>query len=349
MGKKLKLGWVGSGFIGQVAHLTNYVELPDVEIVALGELRPKLGDLACKKYRISRYYPDHSALLEDPDIEAVVAIVRRKHTAPVALDILNKGFHLFTEKPMAPTVAQGKKLVEAAINNHCTYVTGYMRRHDEGVQIAKRMFDDLRRSGELGDVLYFRSYCFGGKDYCNISGYIKTDEPPPDHRIWPMAPDWLPENRENEYERFLNVFIHDINLIRYLFDSLPEIKNVDYHKIAGTLILEYKEFPGVFEFGQLETNRFWAEGVDIYFEHGQLQLTLPPAFLINYPATVVIHKDKPGKSIETLSPKSDWTWSFMRQAESFVDAVLSGNKSIADAVDGLEDIEFVENVWKKII
>ena len=346
---KLKLGWVGSGFIGQVAHLTNYVELPNVEIVGLAELRPKLGKLVCRKYGIPRYYPDHKALLDDPDIEAVVAIVRRKHTAPIALDILEKGFHLFTEKPMAPTVDQGKKLVDASINNNCTYVTGYMRRHDEGVQIAKRMLDNLRSSGELGDILYFRSYCFGGEDYCNISGNIKTAEPPPDHRIWPMAPDWLPEKLKNEYERFLNVFIHDINLIRYLFDSLPEIKNVDYHKLAGTLNLEFNNIPGVFEFGYLETNRFWAEGVDIYFENGLLQLKLPPAFLINCPATIVIEKDKPDKSIESISPKPDWSWSFMKQAESFVETVLSGKKSIANANDGLKDIEFIEKIWKRII
>ncbi len=349
MNHKLKLGWVGAGFIGQVAHLSNYIELPNVEIVGLAELRPKLGELACNKYRIPRYYKDHKALLEDPDIEAIVAIVRRKHTASVALDILNKGFHLFTEKPMAPTLEQGQKLVNAAIKNKCNYVIGYMRRHDEGVQIAKRMLESLLKSGYLGNILYFRAYCFGGRDYCNISGYIKTDEPPPDHRIWPMAPDWLPEKWGDEYERFMNVFIHDINLIRYLFDSLPEIKNVNYHKITGTVALEYKDFPGVFEFGQLETNRFWEEGVDIYFEHGRLQLTLPPAFLINYPATVVIDKDKPDQSIETLSQKADWTWSFMKQAKSFVEVVHSGNKSIANAFDGLQDIEFVESIWKKII
>ena len=349
MNDKLKLGWVGSGFIGQVAHLANYIELSDVQIVGLAELRPNLGHRVCKKYGIPRYYPDHRALLDDSDIEAIVAIVRRKHTAPIALDILNKGFHLFTEKPMAPTVAQGRKLVEASINNRCAYVTGYMRRHDQGVQIAKRMLDDLCNNRELGDILYFRSYCFGGKDYCNIRGYIKTDEPPPDHRIWPMAPDWVPEMMEGEYERFLNVFIHDINLIRYLFGKLPKIKNVDYRNTAGTLNLEFRDIPGVFEFAQLDTNRFWSEGIDIYFEHGRLELKLPPAFLINYPANIVVHKDKPDKSIETLSPKPDWTWSFMKQAESFVDVVRSGNKSIASAVDGLKDIEFVERVWKKII
>ena len=134
-----------------------------------------------------------------------------------------------------------------------------------------------------------------------------------------------------------------------MFDDLPEIKNVDFQNTAGTLNLEFNHVPGVFEFAHLKMNRFWFEGVDIYFEHGQMQLKLPPAFLINYPATVIIHKDKPDKSIETLYPKSDWTWSFMKQAESFVETVLSGKESIANANDGLKDIEFIEKIWKKII
>ena len=72
--RQLKLGWVGSGFIGQVAHLANYAELPDVDIVALAELRPKLGALACRKYGIQRYYSDHRELLDDPDIASRLII-----------------------------------------------------------------------------------------------------------------------------------------------------------------------------------------------------------------------------------------------------------------------------------
>ena len=48
--KKIKLGWVGSGFVGQVAHLNSFTSLKDVEIVGLAELRPKLGKKICNKY-----------------------------------------------------------------------------------------------------------------------------------------------------------------------------------------------------------------------------------------------------------------------------------------------------------
>lgn len=266
MKNKLKLGWVGSGFIGQVAHLSNYIEIPNVEILALAELRPKLGEIACNKYGIPRYYKDHNALLDDPDIEAIVAIVRRQHTAFVALNILNKGFHLFTEKPMAPTVDQGQRLVDAAKKNNCIYVTGYMRRHDKGVQCAKKIFDEIIDSGELGNILYIRAYSFGGNDYCNInSGYSASDEPPPNHFIWPIAPDWIPEELENDYERFNNTFIHNINLIRYFCNETPKISHVDFAKEAGTVALNFGKYNGVFEFGYLQTEKFWKEGIDIYF------------------------------------------------------------------------------------
>ena len=347
--KKLKLGWVGSGFIGQVAHLSNYVELPDVDIVGLGELRPKLGAIACKKYGIPRYYKDHNALLEDPDIEAVVAIVRRQHTAPVALDILKKGFHLFTEKPMAPTIEQGQKLVAAARENGCIYVTGYMRRHDEGVQAAKRLLHELAESGELGDILYFRAFSFGGNDYCNITGYSCSDEPPPNYLIWPIAPDWIPSELKKEYDRFINVFIHNVNLIRFLSNVRPRITHVDYHNNSGTVALDFDKFPGVFEFAYLQTGQYWEEGVEIHFSNGRLVLRLPPAFLRNKPASVEIYKEKPNNSIENVNLSPNWTWSFRRQAESFVKSVLSGEESIASGSDGLEDLRFIEDVWRHIV
>ena len=73
---------------------------------------------------------------------------------------------------MAPTVEQGQRLVNEATQNNCIYVTGYMRRHDKGVQRAKKIFDEIIKSGELVDVLYARAYCFGGNNYYNINSWV---------------------------------------------------------------------------------------------------------------------------------------------------------------------------------
>ena len=344
----VRIGWVGSGFVGQVAHLVNYAGIPDIEIAGLAELRPKLGKQVCERYGIPRYFKNHKELIDNLELDAVVAIVRREHTASVALDVLSKGISLFTEKPMAPTVVQGKKLVEAATKHGSLYVAGFMRRYDQGVQIAKHAFNELVDTGELGDVLFFRSYCFGGGDYCNIDGNQTTEESPPRHRILPISPDWLPPEFEREYETFLNVFVHDINLIRFLVGYTPEIEHVDYRPHAGSLALNFRGFAGVFEFAHLQTNRYWEEGIEILFSKGRMVIQLPPAFLRNQAAIVKIYKERPQGATETISPTPDWTWAFKRQAEAFVDNLVSNSSSLASGNDSLEDLRFIETVWKKI-
>jgi len=347
---KINLGWVGAGFIGQVAHLNNYIELNNTKIVGLAELRPKLGEIACKKYNIPRYYKNHNELLNNQDLKAIVAIVRRQHTASVALDILNHGHHLFTEKPMAPTVEQAERLVNVAEKNNCKYVTGYMRLHDSGVQSAKIKYDNLKINGELGEVLYCRIYSFGGNDYCNIGvGYSKSDEPPPDHYIWPMAPSWLPGIYEKEYEKFNNVFIHNISLIRYFFGKTPKIKYVDHKKKSGAIILDFDEFPGIFEFAYLDTNMFWSEGIEVYFSHGMMKLLLPPAFLRNQTAKVVVYKDNKGQDYESSEIMNDWSWSFKNQAEAFISSIILNCDNLGSCISGLEDVRFIEEIWNKII
>lgn len=345
--KKLNIGWIGSGFVGQLGHLAHHQDIPGSNVIALAELRPKLGKMVCQKYNIPRYYKNHTELLKNSEIEAVIAIVYRYHTAPVALDVLNSGRHLFTEKPMASTLDQAKRLVAAGKEKNLLHEIGFMRRHDEGVQTAKRLLDELRESEELGKIRFVRIYCFGGSDWCNIYGDVKTDEPRPTHVIWPIAPDWLPTRFHKAYDHFVNVYSHDINLTRYLFNQRPSVSSVVYRHPNGSLAaLDFGEFSGVFEWAEIERNR-WEEGVDIFFERGKLTIELPPAFFRNQAARIILHKSN-GKTGETICPQSDWTWAFRRQEESFVQSVLSGKKPIANAEDSLDDFYFIEDIWRKI-
>jgi len=345
---RVKIGWVGAGFIGQVAHLANYAEIPEAELVALAELRPNLGAEVCQRYNIPRYYENHMALLEDPDIEAVVAVVRRHHTAQVGLDILNAGKHLFTEKPMAPTLDQAERLVAAAKAKDLCYSVGFMRRHDEGVQAVKQMLDELTESGELGPILHVRAYCFAGGDYCNIDGLVNTDEPRPVHQEWPIAPDWLPVEMHREYEHFVNVCSHDINLLRYLFKGPIGVRHFEWRRPAGNIVLlDFGDFPGILEFCDLDQNR-WDEGVEIQFSKGRLKLEMPPAFLRNVPSQVELYRDDGKTAGQTIRPRHDYTWAFRREDEAFVRDVRNGTEPLASGEDSLEDMRLIEDIWRHL-
>ena len=98
--KKIKVGWIGSGFVGQAAHLERFIRFENSEVVALAEIRPKLRKMVGKSFGIPHLYDHHTKLLNESDCEAVVAIVHRRHAYDVAKDVLLSGRHLLIEKPM---------------------------------------------------------------------------------------------------------------------------------------------------------------------------------------------------------------------------------------------------------
>ena len=162
----VRLGFIGAGFIGQLAHIQNYAEVEGCELYALAEMRPKLRDLAAARYGFAKTYSNHKEMVDDPNIDAVVIVTPRPFTAPFALDALHAGKHVLTEKPMAHSVAQAQQLVDAAAARHLVYSVGCMKRHDAGVAYAAELACGLRNSGELGRQIFARAHCFMGGSYC---------------------------------------------------------------------------------------------------------------------------------------------------------------------------------------
>ena len=60
---KVRIGFVGVGGMGQMAHLRNYVINKDCEVVALAELRRKTGETVARRYGIPKVYGSHKEML----------------------------------------------------------------------------------------------------------------------------------------------------------------------------------------------------------------------------------------------------------------------------------------------
>lgn len=345
MKRKLNVGMVGAGFIGQLAHLMNLVESQDCRVAALAEFRPELRRKVAERYDIPRTYATHTELLADPEVEAVVVVTPRAHTAPTVLDCLQAGKHVLSEKPMAGTFEQGAQLVAEAGKRNLHYAVGYMKRYDEGVQTAKQMLDQVLASGELGPVLFARAHCYMGDSYCNPYGHVVTDEKPTYEAAgWPTAPAWVPEAWRHPYAAFVNTYCHNINLLRYLFGRSPNVEYANLSTTAGQVaVLNFGGFTATLETGRA-TNRGWDEVTEVYFANGKLTIRTPPALLRNVPATVELYKA--GTTQETVTPQCNWTWAPRRQADAFVRNILAGQPSPSSGEDSLEDLRLSEELWK---
>ena len=250
--RKLRIGMVGAGYMGQIAHLSNYAEIEQCELVALAELRPELRAKIATRYGISQTFENHQQLLDEADVDAVVAVTQRPFTGPVALDCLSAGKHVLTEKPMAGTLEQGQRLVRAAEEHGVTYAVGYMKRFDEGVQKAKELLDELIETQELGPIIFARAHCFMGDSFCNAAGHVSSEEKiTPTMDGWPIAPEWVPPERQLDFAAYLNTYSHNINLLRYLLGTTPKPEYVNFKNMAGRIAaLNFGDFIATLETGR---------------------------------------------------------------------------------------------------
>ena len=100
MAEKVRIGFVGAGYMGQNAHMANYAKIENCELPALAEGRAETAKAVAQKFGIPKIYPDHHALLEDESIDGVVAVMGFHLFNSLARDILNAGKPLITEKPI---------------------------------------------------------------------------------------------------------------------------------------------------------------------------------------------------------------------------------------------------------
>jgi len=272
---KVRIGFVGVGGMGQMAHLRNYVTIEDCQVVALAEPRATTAELVAARYGVPKVYGDHREMLAAEELDGVVATQPFQFHHRLLPEIYPHAKYLFTEKPLAATVAEGEKLVRAAADADCVHMVGYHKLSDPATLAALAQIARWRDSGEMGRTTYVRitmppgDWISGGFIGLLDGGDAKpprVDEPP-DAAM--DEPTW------REYVAFVNYYIHQVNLLRHL---MGEPYRVTFADRAGVLLAAESEggVTGVLEMSPYRTTVGWEESALVAFEKGCIRLELPP-------------------------------------------------------------------------
>lgn len=115
---------------------------------------------------LSKLYPgaistnDWKALVQRPDVEAVVIATTNDALAPVALAAIAAGKHVIVEKPAARTVGELDAVVRAAEKSGVIVQVGLNHRYHPALRKAREIVD----SGALGPLMFVRGrYGHGGR------------------------------------------------------------------------------------------------------------------------------------------------------------------------------------------
>eukprot|EP01044_Picomonas_judraskeda_P003329 COSAG03_NODE_272_length_9583_cov_5.194538_7_plen_369_part_00 len=120
------------------------------EVVAVADPAER-GAQLCEKHGLVHYRDTEEMLKEVQPDAAVLAVPNHLHV-PLGLLCVAHGVHILVEKPLAPTLAEGRKLVDAAREQGVLLVVGHHRRFDPSVTGAKRLLDPGCEEG-IGQLL----------------------------------------------------------------------------------------------------------------------------------------------------------------------------------------------------
>jgi len=338
--RKVRIGFVGVGNMGQCAHLKNYAALPDCEVVALAELREKTAAAVAQKYGVPKIYRSHREMLAAEKLDGIVASQPFTRHGILLPELLKAGIPLFIEKPLSGSIAMGEKILDALSASRTFVMVGYHKRSDPASIRAREEIDGLKGSGELGRLKYVRiampagDWIAGGfTDLISIK-----DDAKPSLEWEPRAPD-MNEAVFKEYTAFVNYYIHQVNLMRFL---LGEPWQVTYADPAGVILNGRSEsgVPCVIEMSAYQTTIDWQESALIAFERGYVKLELPAPLASNRAGRVEIFKD-PSKQTapQTLMPQLPWIHAMRQQAMNFLAAIRGERRPPCEAAEALQDMK----------
>jgi UDP-N-acetylglucosamine 3-dehydrogenase len=179
-GNPLKIGVVGVGVMGS-NHARVLSEMAGVELVGVVDPDRKQREFVARTLGCAEFADLEALIASGVDAVTIAAPTHLHHD--IALTCIARGLHVLVEKPIAPTVEEGRAIVAAARRAGVTLMIGHVERFNPAVESIKRAIKD--------------------QDILSIAIT----------RVGPFPP------RMSNVGVVIDLAVHDIDLIRWFTDS----------------------------------------------------------------------------------------------------------------------------------
>ena len=168
MAKKLRLGIIGMGAIGNV-HAAAHAAVGQADLVAACDIVPAKLDAAKAKYDVPQTFEDYHDLLAT-DVESVIVSVPNAMHHPIAIAALKAGKNVLLEKPMALNAKLGAEIVAAARKAGTVLQIGMIWRQDPAAQVVH----EYVKKGAFGKIYHMRAVLTRRRGIPGLGGWFTT-------------------------------------------------------------------------------------------------------------------------------------------------------------------------------
>jgi predicted dehydrogenase len=149
----IKLAIVGTGSMSN-NHAQAFKAIKGVKLVACCDINAKAAKAFAENHNVPSYYTDFSVMLNKEQIDAVSIVVSDKYHAPLELEAIKKGLHVFCEKPLATTTQDANKMAQAAKKAGVINMINFVYRRSSALQKAQKMIAE----GQLGEIRHIEAH-----------------------------------------------------------------------------------------------------------------------------------------------------------------------------------------------
>ncbi len=141
----LKVAIVGCGKIAD-AHASQIVRIKDCEIVGVCDTEPLMAQQLYERFPVKQHFNDLITLLSAAKPDVVHVTTPPESHFDIARTCLERGCHVYVEKPFAINEGEARKLIALANERGLKVTAG----HDDQFSHAARRMRTLIQSGYLG-------------------------------------------------------------------------------------------------------------------------------------------------------------------------------------------------------
>jgi predicted dehydrogenase len=211
------MGVIGTGRIAGFVHLPSLRLLPDLcDVTAVASRDAAKAKAFAEQWGVPRVHDTWEALIDDPEIDAVVVCPPSDLNSAVAGAAIAAGKHVLCEKPLAIAYPEARALTEAADRaTSRVHMVAFTFRFTAALRYLRRLVDE----GHFGNIRHWRMSYFN------------------DGQLDPQIPyGWRHQRARGGAGVIADMGSHMIDIARYLMGDITAVSAVNRTYVAERAI-----------------------------------------------------------------------------------------------------------------
>lgn len=362
--KKLRIGLVGAGLVGQAEHAFYlWEERERFDFVALADASPSVRAALKERYGLAEVHAEIGGLLS-AGLDALMIAAPDPFHPELAVAALEAGLHVLCEKPLALTIAGCDRIAAARDRSGRVLQVAYMKRHDPAYRRALELLPDNLAAVKLISVEV------NDPDHLPFVSHLPMTWP--DDLPSPLREQTRTANAAQLREAagatlddagtralsggFLSALVHDVavvhGVLRHLGSELPA--QADHGALfdegrgvqlgvdlpgGGRVSMTHLNLPGVPDY---------TERIAIYCTDRIVELTFPSPYLRHLPTRLTVRRGV-GTSLETRDYRVSYEEAFREQLRAFHAAACGEAPVLTPLEQARRDVEFLTSAFRRAV